>query len=72
MCICSIDLRGSCLLDRSLGTVVVAILLRVGEFLGLEDLKFSVLLDKSNDAERVVGHGDTVGCSTYGCGLRRD
>ena len=46
MCICSIDLRGSCLLDRSLGTVVVAILLRVGEFLGLEDLKFSVLLDE--------------------------
>ena len=40
------DLRSSCLLDRSLGTVVVAIRLGVSEFLDPKNLEFSALFDE--------------------------
>ena len=51
------DLLSSCLLGRSLdkSSEEDVTLLGVGEALAVEDLEFSVLLDKSEDDDRVLG-----------------
>ena len=51
--------------------MVVAVLLGIGEFLRPEDLKLPVLLDQSENANRIVVDRGTVGGSAYGCDLHR-
>ena len=46
-------------------------LLGVGEVLTMEDLEFSVLFDKSDDGDRVVGERDPKDGSQHSCGLCR-
>jgi len=69
----SVDLRSRRYLCRCLGnrSIEGAALLGIGEVLTLKNFSFPVLLDESEDRDRIVFVCGTVDHSGHSCGLRR-
>jgi hypothetical protein len=65
-----VDLRSRCALGHHMRIVEGAVLLGIRKLFNLEDLKFSVLLDKGDDPGVIDGELSAV-CSACDCGLHR-
>jgi hypothetical protein len=65
-----VDLRSRCALGHHMRIVEGAVLLGIRKLFNLEDLKFSVLLDKGDDPGVIDGELSAV-CSTCDCDLHR-